>query len=52
MEVGLEDFDLDFMMLLRVCEILSFEGLLKDVIDKFVKYLEKKYRKVFYMIIF
>ena len=51
MEAGLEDFDLDFMMPSRVREILSSEGLPKDVIDKSVKHLEKKHRRALHMTI-
>lgn len=51
MDAGLEDFDLDFMMPSRVREILSSEGLPKDVIDKSVKHLEKKHRRALHMTI-
>ncbi|XP_022328657.1 NMDA receptor synaptonuclear signaling and neuronal migration factor-like isoform X1 [Crassostrea virginica] len=51
MDAGLEDFDLDFMMPARVREILSSEGLPKDVIDKSVKHLEKKHRRALHMTI-
>jgi hypothetical protein len=49
MDATQEDFDLDFMMPSRVREILSSEGLTKDVIDKSVKHLEKKHRRALHL---
>lgn len=51
MDTTQEEFDLDFMMPSRVREILSSEGLTKDVIDKSVKHLEKKHRRALHLTI-